>query len=139
MSRKTLHRRPITLAFLLPSLLLGLALFSTGCFSTGPADTVEQFYRNVEKGKLDDALELVSDSALSQLPAEKLKQGLQQATRDIDSKGGIDDIEILSEDIIGDTAEITVKITFGNGDSDEEDCSLIKEDGAWKLQLMGSK
>jgi hypothetical protein len=56
MSRKP--SRQLLVGALLSSLLCGLLLLTSACFRSGPADTVKQFYRNVEKGKLDDAMEL---------------------------------------------------------------------------------
>lgn len=115
------------------------ALSLSACFGGGPADTVEDFYRHVEQGELDDAAELMSKSVVSQVGIDKLKQGLQQATRQVDAKGGIREIEVVEEKVIGEIAEVTVKITYGNGDEVTEKSSLIEEDGRWRLQSSGTK
>ena len=115
-----------------------ILLFSTmlmlGCFAKGPSDIVQDFNSRIEAGELESAIELLSSSTRSQLPVDKLKQGLQQTTLSIDSKGGIKKFEIVEEKIIGETAEVTIKIHFGDGTTQTDKSSLIKEDGKWKIQ-----
>ena len=113
-------------------------LLLVACGSS-PEGTVKSFFRNVEAGKLDAAAELFSKSTLSKVSLDKLKQGLQRSTREIDEKGGISKIEILDSKIIGEVAEVKVKLHYGDGTDDVESMDLIKEDGRWKLQPGADK
>ncbi|MCB1056111.1 MAG: DUF4878 domain-containing protein [Acidobacteria bacterium] len=119
---------------LMTGLLLATALLTSGCFKPGPAATVKAFYHHVEKGELDEAIEILAADARSDVPHDKLKVGMQQATREIAQKDGIKSIKVLKEDVIGQTAEVTVEIKYGNGDTDVENNSLIQEGGKWRIQ-----
>ena len=59
-----------------------LALFSgivvSGCSSSGPAATVQRFYRAVESGELKAAAEMVSGSMVSMMGPKKLEAALPE-------------------------------------------------------------
>ncbi len=117
------------------SLILLVVVTMVSCFGGSAAATVKDFYGKIEAGKLESAMELLSNSTRSQVSADKMKQSLQQGTRQIDAKGGIKKIEVTEEKEIGETASVTVKITFGDGSEEINQSSLIKEDGKWRIQL----
>ncbi|MBA3531379.1 MAG: DUF4878 domain-containing protein [Ardenticatenales bacterium] len=116
-------------------ILLSLSLLMTGCgfFASGPGQTVENFYRSVEEGNLDDATALLSSRLVSTIGASKIKQGLAQQTQTIKDKGGIESISVDSEEVTGEIAQVTTTITYGNGETGTETVNLMKEDGSWKL------
>ena len=58
-----------------------------------------------------------------------------EQTRQIQSKGGISNIEIVSEDVLGETAEVTAVTTYGNGSTQRENTKRIQKDGEWKITL----
>ncbi len=119
--------------------ILGVALMLVACGGGSPQGTVKDFFRNVEDGKLEEAAGLFSKATLSTVGLEKLKQGLQQSTREIDGKGGISKIEVLEHKTIGEVAEVSIKIFYGNGTEETESMDLILENGQWKLQPSGDK
>jgi hypothetical protein len=47
---------------------------------------------------------------------------------------GTAEIEVVSSTVNGDAATVHVKMTM-NGETDEEDLELVREGGAWKLNL----
>ena len=116
-------------------LILLVTLTMLSCFGDSAADTVQDFHKNIESGQLEAAMKLLSNSTRSQIPADKLKQSLQMLTREIDEKGGIKKFEITEEKEIGEIANVSVKITFGDGSEETSESSLIKEDGKWRIQL----
>lgn len=120
------------LKFWLAALLLGLLVVLTGCGSSGPSDTVEDFYRSVEAGKPDQAISLLSSTLINNMGEDKLKQGLVQQTKVIKDKGGITSIR-TEEEVIGDTAEVKAEVTYGDGETQSETVTLAKEDGNWKI------
>ena len=109
------------------------ALAVVGCGASGPADTVEHFYRSVEAGEVDAAADLFSDQVTALINREKLKTGLAEQTREMKEKGGITSFEILSEDVTGQVADVRIRVEYGNGETEEQDIHLTEIDGEWKL------
>lgn len=114
--------------------LIGLVMVGSGCglFNSGPGQTVKNFYYAVEAGKIEEAKNLLSAQVTATYGA-KLSQALVQASEDIKRKGGIQSIDVISENINGDIAAVTSKTTFGNGQSTTDASRLLKEDGQWKI------
>ncbi len=119
------------------SLLCSSTLFSlvilTGCSDSGPAATVERFYRAVEAGEVKTASEFVSGSIVAMMGREKIEAALEDQTADISRKGGIQSLEVLSEQVDGIVAVVHVRITYGNGETYEENMDLTRIDGRWML------
>ncbi len=120
-------------------LMLLTTIMIASCFGGGPAGTVKSFYKEVESGKLESATELLSNSTRSQLSADKLKLSLQEGTRQIDAKGGIEKIVVTEEKVIGETATVAVKILFADDTEQVDQISLIQEDGKWRIQISVSR
>ncbi len=114
--------------------LLSLLILSASCFGGSPGSAVEDFYSNVEQGEIEAALQMFSQSSVNQFPREKLKAVMQDATREVNNKGGMKEFQIVEENTIGEISEIQVRIVYGNGEVAEETVSLVKEDGKWKLE-----
>ena len=117
------------------ALMVMVILGMSACFfRAGPGDTIKSFHRHLEAGKLDSAMALLSKSTRSQIPEEKLKQGLQQTTQEINGRGGFKKIKVTSEEIIGETAEVEVLLIFEDGTEQKDENALIKEGGKWRIQ-----
>jgi uncharacterized membrane protein YvbJ len=116
------------------SLAMALCFVMIGCglFNTGPEATVKKFYKAVENGDLDDAMELLSNKVKS-LGKDKVRAGLAEVTREMKSKGGVKNVEVVKMDVTGDTADGQVKIEFGDKSSKTDAVKLIKEEGKWRL------
>ena len=112
--------------------LFGLVYaFAVGaCSSSGPANTVDSFYRAVESGEVTAASEMVSGMMIG---PKKIRAELQNLTAAIARKKGIQSIEILSEEVDGPTANIRVRITCGNGEMLEQNVTLTRIDGRWMI------
>ena len=72
--------------------------------------------------------------------ARKMLSGMLQgkADKNYEKKGGFKSYEIVSETIdeSGDKALVVVKMTFGNGETEEEDCPMVKDsEGNWKMDM----
>ena len=103
----------------------------------GPAATIHGFYRAVESGEVTAASEMISESTLSMLAPKKLQRILQSETEKISRNKGIESIETLSEDIDGREAEVHVRLTYGNGETEEQRITLTWVDGSWKISPKG--
>lgn len=53
----------------------------------------------------------------------------------IDRKGSIEKLEIRDEKIIGEVAELTVLVAYGNGSTETEKVKLVKEEGGWRIEM----
>jgi hypothetical protein len=115
-------------------LVLALCLATAGCgfLNMGPEATVKKFYKAVEKGEIDDAIDLLSNK-MKTVGKDKLRAGLAELTRDMKSKGGVKNLEIVKMNVTGDVADGQIKIEFGDGSSKTDTVKLIKEEGKWKL------
>jgi len=122
-------RRRFTVLAACVCLLLALA-----CAASSPASAVKSFYRAIGDGKTDDALALLSEQTIAMVGKEKLRNGLQRATRDALDKGGIIKVEITTEQVANEIANITAIVRYGNGTAQTEKVHLVKEGSGWRLQ-----
>lgn len=121
------------------ALLLAMAmLYLVGCSSPGPADTVKSFHKHVANGEVEKASEMMSGEIVEMIGEEKLQAGLAEQTKTIREMGGIESFDILSEEVNGQVATVTYKVTYGNGDIEEDEADLMKIDGKWRFS-MGDK
>ncbi|HEY7913571.1 MAG TPA: DUF4878 domain-containing protein, partial [Blastocatellia bacterium] len=101
-----------------------------------PSDTVQEFTRAAEAGDADGMLRVTSSKAPGM---DRMRLGLRLGAADIakqfQEKGGIDGVDVLDEQITGDTAKVTATTRYGNGQSATEIIDLVLEDGSWKIVL----
>jgi Domain of unknown function (DUF4878) len=122
------------LRFLIALVLCGLISANIACnFSHRPANVVEELGRTLDRGDTDKALSLFSTGLVSKLGIASLKANLAQATAELKEHGGIKSIKVLSDDEVGDLAEVRVEIHRGSGDVTKARYKLVKEQGAWKI------
>jgi hypothetical protein len=114
--------------------LVSCFLFLQACgLVGGPEATVRNFYKALEKGELDKAVDKLSAQALA-LGRDKLKAGLAEVTQETKEKGGIKSLDFQNTEITGDVATLKLVIQFGNDTSETQNVKLVKEDGRWKIQ-----
>lgn len=119
--------------FMVISLATYLSTNLTGCWRSTPSKTVEDFYRSVEKGQIDRAIELISPSAVSNFGEGKIKQYLFQASSQMKTKGGIKYFQTNSETLNNDVAKVNYTIKYQNGDKETKDVELGKIGNDWKI------
>ncbi len=117
--------------------ILFILLLSTACsiLGSGPGGTVQKFFTAVDKGEIEEAMSYLSSRTIQTLGADKWRAVLLEATRELDNVGGITAVDIIEENIKGETAWVTVEITYGDGSSETDSMDLIKEDGNWKIDV----
>jgi hypothetical protein len=132
-----------TTKLILGVLILGALFLLNSCgsgSSSSPAATVKEFSTKVEKGDFEGAIGCIATDgkAVDKEAKDKLTLLLGMAKGEVDKKKGIKDMEVLSETIDpdGKTATVKMKFTYGDGSVNEENNSLVKEDGKWKLSLQ---
>lgn len=80
--------------------------------------------------EMEKELGISIDELKEMEPRERLAAILEN-TGEEDMFGEMGEFEIVSEEIDGDEAVVTIK----TGDGEEEEITLIKENGAWKLDI----
>lgn len=101
--------------------------------ASGPKDIVIESFQMMEDNDQAGLKDLLSSQVKAMVDTEKLEEGMTKQYETIKEKGGIDNIEFLSEDIQEDVANFKVKLTYGDGSTKEEKVKLVKEEGDWKL------
>jgi hypothetical protein len=123
-------------------LMTGTIFFLTSCgsgSSVSPSGTVKEFAAKVEKGDIEGAIGCIATEGktLDKEATGKLTLILGMGKGQIEKKQGIKNMEVLSEQVESDgkTANVKMKFTYGDGSVDEEDYTLLKEDGKWKITM----
>lgn len=115
-------------------------MFSCGGGSgSSPADVTKDILKKIEKADYDGAIKLIAmeGKELDEESKAKLTGLLAMGNSEVAKKEGISSLEVVSEEIDDDngTAKVELKIVYGNGEEDNENYKLIKEDGSWKLKM----
>lgn len=112
--------------------------------SASEGSVISDFYKAIEAGKTDDALKAIaplpSNATEAQSNEFKNKADLviTHEKAKIEAKGGIKAIDVSK---IGDAAvnndqtPFSVKITFGDGSTQEGKVNLVKDGSNWKISL----
>ncbi len=117
---------------LIPVLLW--AALTCACAGRSPSSAVKAFYDAVANGETDDAIALLSQQTVAMVGQDKLRAGIQEATRKALEKGGIQDLQITDEKVAGEVATVAVLVKYGNSTEETETLQLVKESGGWRLQ-----
>ena len=124
------------------ALIVGLPLLAfSACTSSDPSDTEKQIYKDISKGNFDDAIKYVYIGKISGKDAQdqkieasdKLKSVMAGSRQNMQSHGGLKTIEILNKAITGNNAQVSYRLIFNDGTSQNATDSLIKTDGRWKV------
>ncbi len=114
---------------------IAIGLFGCSSFES-PFSVVEKSYKYLAEGKVNDCYELLTEDGKNMLKSfGGGASALSGATEAIKAKKGIKKIELIKEDITGDTATVKSKIHYGNGTFEDDTMKLVKEKGAWKIAV----
>lgn len=102
---------------------------------------MQRFYQMMADGDFDGNIGLISARNLSQQQladfAPKMRRLLAGAKAKIDSKGGLQKVEVVervpSED--GHVTKLRVLVTYGDGSTRRERMNVFQENGVWKVEL----
>ena len=114
------------------TLMLILALAACGQ-EQGPAQTVEGFLSALEAGDISKAQEYLSADVIGEDSAW-VAMSLREASSNLSS--GDFSARVISEEIDGDMAVVTVEARSRDGEVQQDAIPVILEDEKWKL-LMG--
>jgi len=108
---------------------MGLAL--VGCGGGSPDAAVKGWYKAMNAGKHSDAIKYLGPAM-----AEFAKMdGGKTISDEMTHNGTMTKVEILSTDIRGEGAEVKARIHFKDDSVEDQDISLVKQDGDWKITM----
>ncbi len=126
--------------------MMVMAMFlMTACSSSPatPGDALKKYSEFLQSGDYENfveglAFEENQDAAKVKEQKEALVAMLKEKVdKEYEKKGGIKDIEILSEEVAedGNTAVVKTRYTYGNGETEEGDQQMVKKDGKWLMSV----
>jgi Double zinc ribbon/Domain of unknown function (DUF4878) len=96
--------------------------------SESPGDVAKKILRGLERGDASTVRPLLAKSMQGSV------DGLvQEASKDIQSHGGIDTVTISEESVTGNSASLRFTLKYKDGEDHTEKMGFVKEDGAWKM------
>lgn len=120
-------------------------LVMAACSSSpsGPGEALKKYSEYLQKGdyeKFVDGLAFAESQDAANIKEEKealVSMLKEKITKEYEKKGGMKEIEIVSEQIAedGNTAVVKTKCTYGNGETEEGDQQMVKRDGKWLMSM----
>lgn len=118
--------------------VLFCAVVVISCSSNSPKGVVTKYFKAMQAKDYEKAADCFyygeaedAEAARTQLVALLTKAG-----KSLDEKNGLKSFEVTSVEENGDNAVVTGKITYGNGDVEEnETTKTVKVDGNWYIDL----
>jgi len=115
-----------------PALFLALTLcLASGCSAPSPGSVIKRFYFLLSAGQTAAAMNECSRELKAFGP--KLSAGLEQASREIQQKGGVQSVEVENLEIEKQVAKLVAVIKLKDGSANKERHVLVLEDGRWRL------
>lgn len=109
--------------------------------SSSPSDIVKQYRTLIGNGKVNDAYAMLSKASQTALERAGGAAALAESavlSKEVESHGGMKEIQVLSEELKGDTAKVAYSYLCKDGKQlvYKFDKSCIKENGKWKISLI---
>ena len=115
------------------------ALFMVSCGGSTPSDAAVEVYQMIIDGKYDAVAENMFYESTDAEEVEQSKAMIasllkEKAAPQFEKKGGIKNVEALSETIAedGKSAVVELKITYGDGSEETEKAEMKLDGGEWK-------
>lgn len=115
------------------TLAVSLLLFVGCAANSSPDRLVKHFYKAIDEGDYNRALGYTN--LIDDVDAELYYAIMEKVSKSIESKGGVESIEIVDEQINeeGTHAIIAAVITYGDGSQDKEYCDLLLQEDGWVI------
>ena len=118
------------------------ALFMVSCGGSTPSDAAVEVYQMIIDGKYDAVAENMFYESTDAEEVEQSKAMIasllkEKAAPQFEKKGGIKNVEALSETIAedGQSAVVELKITYGDGSEETEKAEMKLDGDEWKLAM----
>jgi Domain of unknown function (DUF4878) len=115
--------------------LLVLCSCNAHPFEDGPAKAVKEFYFNCNAGEYTKADAVLSSDAKAYLQGDLgiNSGGLRSVCEHTTRNFTVTAVDLKSQKIEDDTADVIVTVHYNDGSSSNESNSLVKENGAWLI------
>lgn len=124
------------------SMMLVAMFIMAACSDNSPSATFKSYITAFQKGDYEKFVDGINLSKVTPDEMKETKEGLtammkEKGEKMVEQKGGLKDIEILSEEIAedGNTAVIKYKQIYGDGSEEESEGKMIKVDGKWMMDM----
>jgi hypothetical protein len=113
-----------------------LLVFSMSCSSgkngmnATPADTIKEFYTDLDQGKIDQASQIVSRNAAAN--KGNFKNTPAEIAANIKARNGLKSVEVVKED----GAALVANISYKNGTTETSSFTMVQEDRDWKIDSL---
>lgn len=117
------------------------AFFAVSCGgSDSPGDVVVETYELMAAGKYEkvvDKFYVANPAEEEEFKSTMLSLCNEKMKPQLEAKGGIDKVELVSEELSedGKSARVTTKITYGDGSVEEEKTKMVNVDGEWLVSI----
>lgn len=123
--------------------VMAIAMFvMISCSGGGPGDALKDYFVAMQKGEYEKFAEGIDLSNTESDQQQAVREGYasllkEKFAKDLEKKGGIKSVEILSEDIASDgkTAVVKFKVVYGNGVEQSDEQKMVKTDGKWLMDV----
>lgn len=114
----------------------------TACSADSPGAAAKKYVGYLQDGNVKGFTEGIAMG--EDVTAEQKKQAeammgamVEKGKKALEEKGGIKKVDIVSETISedGKSADVVLKITYGNDTEEEDDQKMVLEDGKWKMKI----
>ena len=118
-------------------------MVSCSSSSATPGAALKGYVEELKAGNYEKFVEGIAfkDDLAAEQTQEQKAMGtslLQQKTgKEFEKQGGLNGIEILSEEIWedGNSAVVTFKMIYGDGSEKEDSQNMVKKDGKWLMDI----
>jgi hypothetical protein len=119
-------------------LVIGFQSCGGGAIGNSPGATVKKSINLIAEKNYEKVVSMYAKkdgSALTEEEKGKMLGLMTMANAELTKKQGVKSLDIIEEKISedGKTAEVKWKITYGNGESEDNDGNLVNVDGDWKM------
>jgi len=133
-------KKLLTLALALTALVLTV---SCGTKSASPGAAAKAYMEALAAGdyeKVTDGMYFGPDMTAEETEEARamwLSLIREKGAGDIEEKGGIQSVELVSEEIAedGQSATVVLKTTDGNGETEEDSMKMVLVDGRWLMSV----
>lgn len=100
----------------------------------GSDDTVESFFREIDRGELAVAVARFSPSLREKFGEEQLEAAVARWSRDLKAHGGLAEVNLTGGVVTFDQLALyDVTLSFGDGTAKRLQTSLVHVDGDWYI------
>ena len=123
--------------------MMVMAVFVMAACSSSPStpgDALKKYSGYLQSGDFLETLTFHNSQDAAKVKEQKealVSMLKEKVSKEYEKKGGIKDIEILSEQVAedGNTAVVKTKYTYGNGETEEGEQQMVKKDGKWLMSI----